>query len=203
MTQEELDSLISDVGTLNESSQDELYSQSDFDKEKSSEYILKHSNIWPPPPPDNDHKVIHQLDAITKESEKKASQLFDNVEDISDDFMKLEEKLFTCKQVIENNLHTFTRLSEIYPNIRVFVKAIRKNQDSLFHIQILFEFVSSSIQLLEDIMQIMQYQDIHRQKIERVMGVARTLSNYLNALLEDKKNEIDERLEALILPKKG
>ena len=35
---------------------------------------------------------------------------------------------------------------------------------------------------LIDIMDIMQYQDIHRQKIERVINISRTLINYLNEL---------------------
>jgi hypothetical protein len=41
------------------------------------------------------------------------------------------------------------------------------------------------------VMDIMQYQDIHRQKIERVINVMRALSNYMNSLfegrIEDKK----------------
>ena len=40
-----------------------------------------------------------------------------------------------------------------------------------------------------NIMDIMQYQDIHRQKIERVINVMRSLSNYMNNLLESKIND--------------
>jgi len=35
-------------------------------------------------------------------------------------------------------------------------------------------------------MDIMQYQDIHRQKIERVINVMRALSKYMNTLFEGK-----------------
>jgi len=35
-------------------------------------------------------------------------------------------------------------------------------------------------------MDIMQYQDIHRQKIERVINVMRALSGYMNSLFEGK-----------------
>jgi chemotaxis regulatin CheY-phosphate phosphatase CheZ len=36
------------------------------------------------------------------------------------------------------------------------------------------------------VMDIMQYQDIHRQKIERVINVMRALSRYMNTLFEGK-----------------
>ena len=36
------------------------------------------------------------------------------------------------------------------------------------------------------VMDIMQYQDIHRQKIERVINVMRSLSKYMNTLFEGK-----------------
>lgn len=35
-------------------------------------------------------------------------------------------------------------------------------------------------------MDMMQYQDIHRQKIERVINIMRALSNYMNKLFEGK-----------------
>ena len=38
-------------------------------------------------------------------------------------------------------------------------------------------------------MDIMQYQDIHRQKIERVINVMRALSRYMSALFEGSKDD--------------
>jgi hypothetical protein len=38
-------------------------------------------------------------------------------------------------------------------------------------------------------MEIMQYHDINRQKIERVMSVIRKLTNYLNGIFEDDSNK--------------
>jgi hypothetical protein len=43
------------------------------------------------------------------------------------------------------------------------------------------------------IMDIMQYQDIHRQKIERVIGVMRALSKYMNSLFD---SDIDDQKRA-------
>ena len=46
-------------------------------------------------------------------------------------------------------------------------------------------------------MDIMQYQDIHRQKIERVINVMRALSKYMNALFEGKKDD-DKRVSSAV-----
>jgi chemotaxis regulatin CheY-phosphate phosphatase CheZ len=35
----------------------------------------------------------------------------------------------------------------------------------------------------------MQFQDIHRQKIERVINIIRNLSNYMNSLLESRMDD--------------
>ena len=44
-----------------------------------------------------------------------------------------------------------------------------------------------------NVMDIMQYQDIHRQKIERVINVMRALSKYMNTLFEGKIDD-DKRV---------
>ena len=40
-----------------------------------------------------------------------------------------------------------------------------------------------------NVMDIMQYQDIHRQKIERVINVMRSLSYYMSNLLEGRLDD--------------
>jgi hypothetical protein len=45
------------------------------------------------------------------------------------------------------------------------------------------------------VMDIMQYQDIHRQKIERVINVMRALSKYMNTLFEGKVDD-DKRVSS-------
>ena len=45
------------------------------------------------------------------------------------------------------------------------------------------------------VMDIMQYQDIHRQKIERVINVMRALSKYMNTLFEGKIDD-DKRVSS-------
>ena len=45
------------------------------------------------------------------------------------------------------------------------------------------------------VMDIMQYQDIHRQKIERVINVMRALAKYMNTLFEGKIDD-DKRVSS-------
>ncbi|HFB54036.1 MAG TPA: chemotaxis protein, partial [Sulfurimonas autotrophica] len=48
------------------------------------------------------------------------------------------------------------------------------------------EVLQNSGDSIMNVMHIMQYQDIHRQKIERVINVMRALSKYMNTLFEGK-----------------
>ena len=52
----------------------------------------KHEDCTPPPAT-HENKMVHQLDDVTKESEEKASEIFDIIEGISNDIMEKEEKL--------------------------------------------------------------------------------------------------------------
>jgi chemotaxis regulatin CheY-phosphate phosphatase CheZ len=46
-------------------------------------------------------------------------------------------------------------------------------------------------------MDVMQYQDIHRQKIERVINVMRTLAKYMNSLFESDVAD-DKRVSSAV-----
>ena len=55
--------------------------------------------------------------------------------------------------------------------------------------------LQSSGDSIMSVMDIMQYQDIHRQKIERVINVMRALSKYMNTLFEGKIDD-DKRVSS-------
>ena len=71
MTQEELDALMAgDLDAVEEESSD---STDDIDKEiKERTYSIAEDDGVYPPPATEEHKVVHQLDDVTKESEEKA-----------------------------------------------------------------------------------------------------------------------------------
>ncbi len=147
--------------------------------------------VWPPPPPTDDHKMVSQLDDVTKDSEVKATEIFDKLEAINEGLMNVEEQASTITSCLDNNIELFTKLNEKFPSIEQFSKALDENQESKQKLEALVE----SAQMAEDeimmAMDIMQYQDIHRQKIERVINVMRALSKYMNLLFEG--NIADEK----------
>lgn len=195
MTQEELDALMAD-GLEDENLEDKKADMQDFDvaekqdelnmKDSNDNYRVSSTNSWPPPPPTNDHKMVRQLDDVTKDSEEKATQIFDKLEIINNFFVDAEGICHKLNQSIKDNVDTFTKLSNKFPNVETFSKMLEKNQNILAD----FEQMVSDLQLGQDeimmTMDMMQYQDIHRQKIERVINVMRALSKYMNSLFEGK-----------------
>lgn len=120
------------------------------------------------------HDMAEQLGSVTKESEVKATEIFDKLESILD---------------ITGNL-----------------KSSSEN---------LADGLTSIETIVMDIMATMQYQDIHRQKIERVINNMRSISKLMNQTLHIVDDDIapsakhiagdatsdlmsDEELEALI-----
>lgn len=197
MTQEELDALMAggldDMDEVNqeESSQAQEESQESFDLEdepeaKSQGYRVSSDISWPPPPPTKDHKMVHQLDDVTRDSEIKATEVFDKLESINETMISVEENSGNIMETIDNNIELFHLLIEKFPGVEKFQKALEENTLAKERL----ESVQASAQMAEDevmmTMDIMQYQDIHRQKIERVINVMRALSQYMNSLFEGR-----------------
>jgi len=187
MTQEELDALMSD----DSEALDGVDLPQDVDESKESqseevpdpeEYRVDATTAWPPPPPTDDHKMVHQLDDVTKESEEKATEIFDIIETISEDVMRSEESAETLLEILEANKVMFDTLQQKFPNVSLFKERALKNVEGIELAQSLQEVLQTSGDQIMNVMDIMQYQDIHRQKIERVINVMRALSKYMNEL---------------------
>ena len=200
MTQEELDALMSgeidDIDGLDEVSSDESAQASENNeveeletKEEDSEVPAGYSDDtahhWPLPATD-ENKMVHQLDDVTKESEEKASEIFDIIENISNDLMEKEENLNSILEVLNSNIELFTTLSAKFPEVEVFKTQLAKNESAVAEANDAVEVLQNSGDSIMSVMDIMQYQDIHRQKIERVINVMRALSKYMNTLFEGK-----------------
>ncbi|HEX5329324.1 chemotaxis protein [Sulfuricurvum sp.] len=198
MTQEELDALMNgdvdlDVGfeeaeetaELPESSEEpqehQYYNETDVDK-----YRVSALHSWPPPPPTDDNKMVHQLDDVTKESEQKATQIFDLIEGISNDLGKGEKDVKALQAIIKSNIDLFSTLSEKFPHIEAFKTQLAENENASQGLNDILEMLQNGGDTIMNIMDIMQYQDIHRQKIERVINVMRALSTYMNHLFSGK-----------------
>ena len=222
MTQEELDALMAggledDLGDTKDASQkvadvkeetDEVAEVAEAMSAKADEphansskhgenYRVSADGVWPPPPPTEDHKMVHQLDDVTRDSEEKATQMFDKLETINNFFMDAESDSNSLKDAINSNVELFTTLSEKFPNIAAFSEALEKNNK----LNLTIDNIITNLQMGQDeimmAMDMMQYQDIHRQKIERVINVMRALSKYMNTLFEGRIDD-DKRVGSAV-----
>jgi len=185
MTQEELDALMSgeiDEAELNIPEESQEAVGDGLDTEKEEVY---------PPPADEKHKVVAQLDEVTKESEEKATQILDIMDNISvamsDTVAELEEVL----KFLEHEKELFTRLSNSFPHIKTFKEELERVNEMIEKVQKAIESGEATQDEIMTAMDIMQYQDIHRQKIERVINIMRALIKYMNRLFEGKIDDKD------------
>ncbi|EAH6259896.1 chemotaxis protein [Campylobacter upsaliensis] len=196
MTQEELDALMNgdvDIDSPNSSEEPSVTEESEISENgaivenmKSTEYQPNPSILWPPPPPNDEHKVVRQLDDVTKDSEEKATEMMDKLESISNFFADSETLLNELNHVFDKNIDIFGKLSERFPNVESFGEALKLNQDIKEKTKEIGENLQSGQDEVMMAMDAMQYQDIHRQKIERVINVMRALSRYMSSLFEGK-----------------
>jgi len=200
MTQEELDALMNgDMGDINELENESVEDTLEETEEASASmpeeddtapagYSDDTAHHWPLPATD-ENKMVHQLDDVTKESEEKASEIFDIIEGISSDLMEKEENVQKSIDTFTENIELFTTLSTKFPDVEAFKSSLDKNEEALKSANETMEALQNSGDSIMNVMDIMQYQDIHRQKIERVINVMRALSKYMNTLFEGKVDD--------------
>ncbi|MDL0088638.1 chemotaxis protein [Campylobacter gastrosuis] len=206
MTQEELDALMAgdldDIADSTPTEQEAPKEEAPKPEAKKDEnefvnYRVSADSAWPPPPPTDDHKMVHQLDDVTRDSEKKATEMFDKLETINGFFMDAESGCGALNSGLDANIALFTTLSEKFPHVATFSEALERNNALKSSI----DEIVGNLQMGQDeimmAMDMMQYQDIHRQKIERVINVMRALSKYMNTLFEGKIDD-DKRVGSAV-----
>lgn len=198
MTQEELDALMNaDESSLDEaqSSESEEHSkEEEFDK-ATKDYKVDSEGVWPPPPPNSEHKVVHQLDDVTRDSEEKATELMDKLETFNNIFADTDEALGGVLETVDENIALFEKLCASFPAIESFKSAQENNNKIKAEIEKLKDDLLNGQDEVMMAMDGMQYQDIHRQKIERVINVMRALSRYMSSLFEGKIDD-DKRVSS-------
>ncbi|MDH5464934.1 MAG: chemotaxis protein, partial [Thiovulaceae bacterium] len=93
------------------------------------------------------------------------------------------------KEVLEENVAIMKLLHEKFPNIKTFEKLLVDNSEVLEGAKFEIDTLQNNGDQIMNIMDIMQYQDIHRQKIERVINVMRALSKYMNTLFSGQVDD--------------
>jgi hypothetical protein len=141
--------------------------------------------------------MVHQLDGVTKESEEKASAIFDLIENVSNNLMDAEGTIQEVSDTLKMNVELFTQLTEKFPAIESFKESLANNKNALEKSDNMIEVAQLGGDDIINVMDIMQYQDIHRQKIERVINVMRALSGYMNTLFAGKIDD-DKRVSSAV-----
>jgi len=203
MTQEELDLLMKEgideleeetnenTQKLEENTQEHIETEKESEKTEENSELLESFKVdptkaWPPPPPTEDHKVVGQLDDVTKDSEVKATEIFEKLENINDYIANIEGRVDEVEKILDKNMEIFDILSKKFPEIEHFSTSLENNAKAKECLEDIRENALGGSDEIMMIMDIMQYQDIHRQKIERVINVMRALSKYMNTLFEGK-----------------
>lgn len=198
MTQEELDALMNSTEDLDLDSveETEIKPETEYEDEEKNKQIVdamingdykaRADMAWPPPPPSKERKVVHQLDDVTRDSEIKATEMMEKLEIINDFFANSENELCVISDALNKNIEIFEKLNAKFPNVVSFKEAIETNNNA----KNIIDEITGCLQTGQDevmmAMDAMQYQDIHRQKIERVINVMRALSRYMSSLFEGK-----------------
>lgn len=202
MTQEELDALMNeDVDDLDDLSSEELdvesaeeeYTAKD-EEDKPLGYSKDTAHHWPLPATD-ENKMVHQLDDVTKESEEKATEIFDIIEAVSNDLMEKETNAKNIIEALSSNIKLFATLNAKFPDVEAFKTGLDINKNAMNDANEVVDMLQNNGDSMMSVMDIMQYQDIHRQKIERVINVMRALSKYMNTLFEGRISD-DKRVSS-------
>ncbi|MEO1954720.1 MAG: chemotaxis protein [Campylobacterales bacterium] len=198
MTQDELDALMGgDVDSIDDDmAEAEGNEKTEEVKEPVEEKKIIENQVQEgqlPFPATNENKMVHQLDDVTRESEEKAGEIFDIIENISNELMEKEDNLNNILEILDSNITLFTTLSTKFPDVEAFKTQLEKNETAKEETNTVLEMLQNSGDDIMNVMDIMQFQDIHRQKIERVINAMRALSKYMSTLFEGQIDD-DKRV---------
>ena len=144
-----------------------------------------------PLPAEQDTKVVNQLTQVANDSEEKVSQIFDVLSLTLDNNNELRTFIKDFETFVNSQSALLSSLNSRFPNIRVFDEHLSNANKVSDSIKNLKSMINSEDSEIFQAMELMQFNDINRQKIERVMSVIRKLSSYLNNLFEDNSPQKD------------
>lgn len=138
-----------------------------------------------PLPAEKDTKVVNQLSQVANDSEEKVSQIFDVLSLTLDNNNELRNHVKDFESYFSTQASLLSSLNSKFPNIKVFNEHLSNTNKAVESLKSIKNLINSEDSEIFQAMELMQFNDINRQKIERVMSVIRKLSLYLNNLFED------------------
>jgi len=138
-----------------------------------------------PFPVEKNTKVVNQLSEVAHDSEEKASKIFDVLSFILDENNDIQKNSKALDEFMVKQIVLLDSLSKKFPNITAFKTNLELAQSLQDLPKNTIDRTNAENTQLFEAMELMQFHDINRQKIERVMSVIKKLSTYLNNLFED------------------
>lgn len=138
-----------------------------------------------PLPADPESKVVTQLSAVANDSEEKATKIFDVLSYILDENSAIDSSVKKMEEFMNAQEKVLQTLNAKFPNVDVFSTNLELLNSLKGEPKKISDALSNENNELFSAMELMQYHDINRQKIERVMSVIRKLTIYLNNIFED------------------
>ena len=138
-----------------------------------------------PFPAENDTKVVSQLSQVANDSEEKVSQIFDVLSLALDNNNDIRKKIKGFEEIAVSQMAFLNLLCDKFPNVSQFNEQLEKMNQFQLDLKDLKTLLDNEDVHIFQGMELMQFNDINRQKIERVMSVIRKLSLYLNNLFEE------------------
>ncbi len=182
MTQEELDALM--AGDLDMDAEELTSDEPAAEAVSQAQGSGEEEEAITPPPATKEHQVVHQLDDVTRDSEEKASEIFDALDVVMNDIEGALSSVEKIQVIAGSFEEMFAILKEKFPNIARFESAAAEAAELRTLSDEITDMLQSANDQILGAMDTMQYQDIHRQKIERVINIMRALSRYMSALFE-------------------
>jgi hypothetical protein len=179
-------------GIVDDEPQAESKSESDDDSNKSIEELIDQNQY--PLPVKSENKVVNQLNQVADDSEEKASQIFDVLSFILDENNEIANYNKNMGEFIQKQTKLLTALTTKFPNINVFKTNLEMANGLVESSNNLAAKVDAENNKVFEAMELMQYHDINRQKIERVMAVIRKLNSYLNGIFEDESDRAEVQI---------
>ncbi|MBT5492259.1 chemotaxis protein [bacterium] len=136
-------------------------------------------------------KIVSQLDKVTKDTEKKATEVFDIMSSVSENAFWAKENINEVDELLKEVTEEIGKIDvpAIHEKLEKINNSISDSKEILNHVN----------DILIEAMSLMQYQDINRQKIERVINVMRALIKYLNILFEGSQSDKERTSSATMI----
>ena len=129
-----------------------------------------------PFPVEKNTKVVNQLSEVATDSEEKATQIFDVLSFILDENNEIQKDAKALENFVAKQIVLLDSLSKKFPNISSFKTNLELAQSLQTAPSDITDRTNAENAKLFEAMELMQFNDINRQKIERVMAVIKQLS---------------------------